>query len=199
MRDPIKFTTFVLGSFVFVYYLTLGVHATRIWRRAGTFPIPAFTEGGLGNVLHAAAGLLGPLPILAWSWNPAFFRFLAMPRIDGWPLRMVGLLALCTSLSIGSVALLELGDEWRMGVEHRREPTLVNSGIYGSIRHPLYSAIMLGLFGVWLVSANALFAGMFFVSIVSLAILARREETFLSARLGRSYADYARTTGRFWP
>jgi len=197
MRDPQKFTTFVLGSFVFVYYLVLVTQAARVWNHIGHCPIPAFVEGGLGNALHAAIALAGPLPILAWSWNPPAFSALAIPSIDGWPSRMLGLLALCAGASLGFLSLVELGDAWRMGVEADAPSRLVDTGIYGSIRHPIYISVAIAFAGIFLLAPNLLFAAMLAGAIIGLRALARREEAFLASKLGSSYEDYRRRTRRF--
>src|SRR6185436_11770415 len=101
MRDSVKFTTFVLGTFVFVYYITFLIKTVRVWRNVGRCPIAAFESGGLANILHAAGGALGPLPILAWAWRPSLFSRLSLLSLDNWPVRMLGLLALCASFSTG--------------------------------------------------------------------------------------------------
>ena len=75
---------------------------------------------------------------------------------------------------------------------------LVETGIYGRIRHPLYAAVMLVALG-WgtaMQSARALIAAG--VLAVWLDAKARREEAWLMSRFPR-YAAYRLRTSRFVP
>lgn len=96
-----------------------------------------------------------------------------------------------------------------MGVEEAPEaipadgpcaaPALVTSGIYGAIRHPMYSSGWLALLGIFLLAPNLLFAILWAVGAAGLLALARREEDHLERTLGDKYRRYERQTGRFFP
>jgi protein-S-isoprenylcysteine O-methyltransferase Ste14 len=78
------------------------------------------------------------------------------------------------------------------------EATLVDAGLYGLMRHPIYSGLIAGCFG-WALLNNslltlALAAGVF----VFFDVKARREERALAARFP-GYEDYRRRVRRFVP
>ena len=81
----------------------------------------------------------------------------------------------------------------------RKQHTLVTTGPYRWMRHPLYtSAALLGL-------ANSLAAANWFFFVTGcavfllLAIRTRKEEENLIARFGDDYRNYMQRTGRFVP
>ena len=77
--------------------------------------------------------------------------------------------------------------------------TLVTSGIYKYIRHPLYSSLI--LFGaVTLIKTPSLLAtSLFSVATVFLYATARTEEKENILKFGRDYAVYMRRTSMFFP
>ena len=199
-HDPERFVTFVLGTFMFAYWLGLALQTARVWKRIGRCPIPALTEGGAANTLHAAAAWLWPVPVLSWASCPSCLRGLPrIPPLENWPVRLLGLLALCLSAAMLVTAGAELGDSWRMGVEQDAPVRLSRTGIYGSIRHPMYGGGWLALFGMFLLAPNLLFAMLWCAGSSLVIVLAEREDRELEERLGDEFRDYASRTGRFFP
>jgi len=94
----------------------------------------------------------------------------------------------------------DLGDNWSMSLEVRREHALVSHGVYRRMRHPMYAAII--LFGAaqalllpnWLAGFSALvsFAPMYIVR-------TPREERLMIETFGAEYEAYARRTWRVFP
>ena len=92
-----------------------------------------------------------------------------------------------------------LGHNLTDTVVARRDATLITSGPYYWVRHPMYLALALGVIG------NALIADSGYLAIVGtaafLVVVARTriEERNLVACFGRDYEAYMKTTGRFLP
>ena len=76
---------------------------------------------------------------------------------------------------------------------------LVRTGPYRSIRHPIYTGILLALFGtaVNFGEVRALLAVA--IAWLSFYIKARREESFLSQEFGPGFAEHKSHTGMFLP
>lgn len=124
------------------------------------------------------------------------------PRGDNTLLRLVGVL-----LAVGGVVVLGLAmyayQRANAALPHV-EPTpdakaeLVTSGVYARVRHPIYTAVLLGGMGVALAHGH--------IAVIVLALLlvpfftfkSRYEETLLR-RAYPEYADYMKHTGRFLP
>lgn len=199
MRDPERFVTFVLGAFAVAFYLTILYQIARVWRRIGHSPLPALS-GPWSEKLHLAGAFSWPLLVLAWSYCPRCFE--GLPRIaalENWPARLAGLLCLCLGASILWTSLLELGDSWRIGNDPAAPATFIRTGIYSSVRHPIYGAAWLCLLGIFLMAPTLLFALLWSGGSTVLLLQTAREERFLSERLGKPYLDYMKSTGRFFP
>lgn len=80
----------------------------------------------------------------------------------------------------------------------RRRGELVRTGVYGLVRHPIYSAVLLAAIG-WTLARGSAWT---LAGTLALAVLfdrkSRREETFLLAR-HPEYAAYQRTVRRLIP
>jgi protein-S-isoprenylcysteine O-methyltransferase Ste14 len=75
---------------------------------------------------------------------------------------------------------------------------LVESGVYRLVRHPLYTAILLGFTGWSLFTASAAHVGLTAVAYAFFTYKSFKEEAWLSER-HPGYEAYARRTGRFLP
>ena len=78
---------------------------------------------------------------------------------------------------IGIVALScnKIGN-FNIQPELKEDCKLITSGIYGYIRHPMYTSVILMMFGVLLSSVTFLEFGLFFGLIITLFLKASREE-----------------------
>ena len=94
----------------------------------------------------------------------------------------------------------DLGRNWSVTLELRKEHTLVTSGVYRRVRHPMYSAFWLWalaqafLLPNWVAGAAGLvgFGTLFFLRI-------GREEQLMREKFGNEYRDYAAHTARIVP
>jgi len=79
--------------------------------------------------------------------------------------------------------------------QEERGQTIVDTGVYGIVRHPLYSGVILLLIGIalWLESLAAAIASIVPIALIVLRILV--EEDFLRRRLG-AYNAYAQRVER---
>jgi protein-S-isoprenylcysteine O-methyltransferase Ste14 len=76
--------------------------------------------------------------------------------------------------------------------------TLIQHGLYGSIRHPIYAALVLMAVGWSLATLSLLALALTGVLALVLDLKSRREETWLRERFPE-YAAYAARTKRFIP
>ena len=102
-------------------------------------------------------------------------------------------------LALMTLARVNLGRAWRVGLDYGTTDGLVTTGFYRYIRNP-YFAFSLGFqAALFLVAPNALVLCAFVQSAILLGLQARHEEAFLEARYGAEYVAYKRATGRFLP
>jgi protein-S-isoprenylcysteine O-methyltransferase Ste14 len=81
----------------------------------------------------------------------------------------------------------------------RKQHTLVTSGPYRWVRHPLYTvgASMFIAFGM--VADNWFIAGLGVLTFILMAVRTPKEEANLIEKFGDEYREYMKRTGRFFP
>ena len=81
-----------------------------------------------------------------------------------------------------------------------KEQTLITSGPYRTIRHPIYTAFLLILGSTLLISANWL-VGLCWIGMTMLEIVSRIrfEESLMVEYFGDEYRAYMQRTGRLLP
>jgi protein-S-isoprenylcysteine O-methyltransferase Ste14 len=114
----------------------------------------------------------------------------------GWGL--VGLVLVVLGLALAVWARRYLGRNWGMPMTQKADPELVTSGPYRTIRHPIYTGIILGMvgtaiaIGVWALVPVVVLGGYFIYS-------ARMEERYLAEQFPDSYPKYRRSTKMLIP
>jgi protein-S-isoprenylcysteine O-methyltransferase Ste14 len=113
-------------------------------------------------------------------------------------LQGIGTALFVLGLLLAIWARLYLGRNWGMPMTQKDDPELVTTGPYHSIRHPIYSGILLAMIGTtiavslyWLVAV--LILGAYFV------YSAFMEERFMAGRFPDSYPEYRRSTKMLVP
>lgn len=76
--------------------------------------------------------------------------------------------------------------------------TLIRSGPYRFIRHPMYTAVLLLCGGFVLITPKLLSAALFGLLVITLLLKIKREETLL-AMAYPEYPDYQQSTGALLP
>ena len=109
-----------------------------------------------------------------------------------------GLALFLLGLALAVWARLYLGRNWGVPMTRKEDPELVTTGPYRSIRHPIYTGIILAMVGTavaiswyWLVAAVVL--GGYFVH------SAAAEERYMAERFPDTYPAYKRSTKMLIP
>jgi protein-S-isoprenylcysteine O-methyltransferase Ste14 len=113
-------------------------------------------------------------------------------------LEAVGLALFFLGLGLAIWARLYLGRNWGLPMSKKEDPELVTSGPYSTIRHPIYSGIILAMIGTtlavsvyWLVAVVLL--GAYFI------YSAFTEEQIMGGLFPDSYPAYKRSTKMLVP
>ena len=114
-----------------------------------------------------------------------------------WILDM-GKLVLWPGLAVLILSIFKLGQALTASPIPKEDAKLITDGLYKTIRHPIYTGLILTTLGLALGAASV--AKLFFVAalIVLLNYKAKWEETLLLERYPE-YRDYMSKTGRFVP
>jgi len=133
--------------------------------------------------------LMAAVVVLAWGFRAT--------TPDGW-LQWLGAVALLAGAAVGLAGVVALGRATTPLPKPADSARLVQTGIYASVRHPLYTSVMVLALG-W-----ALLWRSWPAFVAALALIpffqakARHEERWLRERFP-DYADYARRVPRFLP
>jgi protein-S-isoprenylcysteine O-methyltransferase Ste14 len=109
-----------------------------------------------------------------------------------------GLALIAAGAAISVAAVFHLGRNLTPLPHPKDDATLIESGLYGWVRHPIYCGLILAAFGWALFVQGALTLLWALVLLVFFDIKSRREEAWLLARFP-AYADYRRRVRKLIP
>lgn len=140
---------------------------------------------------------LGITPIFFYlftSWIDTFqFPFPA------W-IRWLGAVITCTGDLLFIWSHRALARNWSPILEIRKGHTLVTSGPYKFIRHPMYAAIFIIGIGISLISSNWIVALSYMLPVIFMYLTRiADEEEMMIEKFGSEYREYMTRTGRLIP
>ena len=179
----------------FVIFMPIGIYH-RLRSRTGE-KLDRRQEGIFILVALRLAGLAGTAGLIAYLIDPAYMAWAAVPLPVWLRWTGVGLALIAGSLLVWMFRTL--GRNLTDTVVTRKQHTLVTTGPYRWVRHPMYASAALAIVGNSLVSANWFIFAAGCLALSLLVIRTRKEEQNLIARFGDEYRDYMQRTGRFVP
>jgi len=87
-------------------------------------------------------------------------------------------------------ARMTLGALWSSRVVLKEEHTIIETGPYAYVRHPIYTGVLLMTLGTVVLTGTLIGALLFAVAFCWLSFRARREERLLSEHLPEAYRRY---------
>jgi protein-S-isoprenylcysteine O-methyltransferase Ste14 len=110
-----------------------------------------------------------------------------------------GVVLTCVGVAIAIWARYCLGQNWSARVALKEGHELIRSGPYASMRHPIYTGMLLMVAGTALVVGEL--RGILAVVLILAAhsLKALREERLMAAEFGEAYARYRRSSGFLFP
>lgn len=143
-------------------------------------------------------GMFGFISVIAFVINPKWLAFASLP-FPIW-VRWAGLGIALAGFVLLQWSQVTLGKSWSDTPRMMKEQTLVTSGPYRAIRHPIYTAFILILGSTLFISSNWLiglcWAGM---TILEVASRIGFEESLMLEFFGEQYREYMKKTGSLLP
>jgi protein-S-isoprenylcysteine O-methyltransferase Ste14 len=177
---------FVAGSVIRVVY-TIGRRGIKAEKKYSSV---------LDIILISAAGIGMDLPFLYLFTPWLDFANYNLPGPSGW----VG-----TAVFAGAVLMLwrshaDLGRNWSATLQILGQHSLVTTGIYRHIRHPMYTAHLLWAIAQGLLLSNWLAGWAFLVLSIPLYVVRiPKEEKMMLEHFGEEYREYQSRTGKLIP
>lgn len=111
---------------------------------------------------------------------------------------LVGLIITACGLGFAVWARIYLGRNWGVPMSIKENPELITSGPYRFVRHPIYSGILLAIFGTALASAAIWFLLCIILGIY-FSYSATQEEKNLTKLFPEQYPEYKKKTKKLIP
>jgi protein-S-isoprenylcysteine O-methyltransferase Ste14 len=182
------------------FVLAFGARSYVQWRRTGSTGFIRPRRGA--PLVETIASSLFVVAILLLAVGPVAdllgaTRFAAL---DSSAVAVIGFVIAATGIALTIAAQLSMGDSWRIGVDPSERTELVTDGIFGTVRNPIFTAMVLAAVGLALLVPNWWSFAAVVVLVVGLELQVRRvEEPHLRSAHGASYEQYRHRTGRFVP
>jgi protein-S-isoprenylcysteine O-methyltransferase Ste14 len=184
------------GVFILVAF---GWRTWLQYRRTGDSGFRGFSGGAmgrLGSILLVVGLVLAPIaPVLELARWVSPLPMLARPGVH-----FVGIGAFAFGFALTVIAQLQMGSSWRIGVRPSERTGLVTHGVFGYVRNPIFTGMLLALGGFVLLVPNVVAVLAVVCGFAGLELHVRLvEEPYLLGVHGEAYREYGRFVGRFVP
>jgi protein-S-isoprenylcysteine O-methyltransferase Ste14 len=123
----------------------------------------------------------------AWL-GPLQIRLLPSGRLYAW----TGVLITVLGLALAVWARSHLGRNWSASVELKQSHSLVRTGPYRIMRHPIYVGLLTAVLGTSITRGDIRGLLAFLLVLVALLVKSRRENALLRDYFGDEYESYSR-------
>lgn len=191
----------LIGFWLLFFGLAMALPTYRIYRQTGVNPYR------LGNTdsAHDFIGRLFRLVMLGsavavaiYAWLPLVYgglgRLLWLERPI---LEILGLGLLGAALVWILMAQAQMGRSWRIGIDSENPTGLVQNGVFGRSRNPIFLGMRLMLLGFFLVMPNALTLALGLLGDALMQIQVRLAEEHLLRLHGQDYRNYKQQVPRW--
>jgi protein-S-isoprenylcysteine O-methyltransferase Ste14 len=186
---------------LYVLFLLLvgGVGAWLHYRRTGDHGMSLRAA----NALTRLVGLLLLAGIIFGGMAPAAELLgiaRSFQRLDVTWSRATGLALAVAGMTMVMVSQYQMGNSWRVGVDPLETTELIRQGLFGVVRNPIFTGVIIAAAGLLMAVPNVLSAVAVLSVVVGLELQVRAvEEPYLTSVHGDRYVSYARAVGRFVP
>jgi len=155
-------------------------------------------EEGVVSKLAGLLGLVGFASVIVFVLNPRWLAWANLP-FPGW-VRLAGSVISLIGFILLQWAQNTLGSSWSDTPRMIKEQTLITTGPYHRIRHPIYTAFLLILGSTLFISANWLIGlSWTFMTLLEISSRIHFEEKLMIEYFGDKYREYMHRTGRLFP
>ena len=191
---PLYFLAWFVLAFAWRSYL--------IWKRTGRNPYRL----GKSDNAHDFVGVLFRLTmavsagvVLLHSLSSELYNYLApIAWLQHPTLVTLGVVLLLVSFLWILLAQKQMGNSWRIGIDHEVKTPLVREGVFKLSRNPIFLGMRINLLGLFFILPNAVtLLAVLVLGDALMQIQVRLEEEYLSRMHGQEYEHYCRQTRRW--
>jgi len=183
---PVYLLAFFLVAFLWRSYL--------VWKRTGINPYAI----GRGNKPVDFIEHIYPFPMIliliatfAFCVFPSAYAY-AVPIfwLESVYVQTAGLVLMGFGLAWTATAQMQMGNSWRIGIDAENSTDLVEKGLFGFSRNPIFLGMRIALLGFFLTLPSAVTLAAVVLADVLMQIQVRLEEEFLTGRHGDKYTEF---------
>ncbi|MBI3163307.1 MAG: isoprenylcysteine carboxylmethyltransferase family protein [Chloroflexi bacterium] len=172
------------------------------WKRTGVNPYAL----GNNDTVHDFVGKLfrftliaTALIVLAFSLSEALYNLLIpISWLNSSWLVGIGLALLAAALIWVLIAQVQMGDSWRIGIDEKTSSPLVQHGLFGVSRNPIFLGMLVMLVGLLFTIPTAATLIVTLLGFMLIHIQVRLEEPFLLDKYGEAYRVYQKRVRRWF-
>lgn len=112
---------------------------------------------------------------------------------------LIGFIIMITGMGFNFIVRTNLGKNWVPLAKTTDGQELVTEGIYSKVRHPFYLSILILFLGITIISSNLYGLLFLILTLISLIVRIKKEETELIAKFGEEYKKYKKETPMIIP
>jgi len=150
-------------------------------------------------VFHGTMIAVGVQAVMRTGLIPGYERLWSIPLLVNPWIQFAGVAVTLASWLLIWSAQESLGESWRIGVDPTVDNKLKTGGLYASMRHPIYTALLGITVGLLLLMPTVLSLLTVGVTIVGLRTEMALEEAHLLRAHGPVYQRYMDSTGKWLP
>ena len=182
------------------FALAFGWRSWVQWRRTGSTGFIRPRRGASTAELLGSIGFVLALVLLVAAPVADLVGMARVTLLDTTWAAAAGFTLGVGGVSLTLVAQLAMGDSWRIGVDLSTRTDLVTDGVFGSVRNPIFTAMVVATVGLVLLVPNPVSAAALLVLVAALEVQVRMvEEPYLRTIHGPAYDTYLTSAGRFVP
>ena len=185
---------------VVFFGLAFGWRSWVQWRRTGSTGFIRPRRGAGAAELVGSSGFVVALALLVAAPVADLADMARIELLDTtWAAAAGVALGIC-GVALTLVAQFAMGDSWRIGVDPATRTDLVTTGVFRSVRNPIFTAMIVATVGLVLLVPNTVSAAALLVLVAALEVQVRLvEEPYLRTIHGSAYDTYLTSAGRFVP
>jgi protein-S-isoprenylcysteine O-methyltransferase Ste14 len=112
---------------------------------------------------------------------------------------VTGAVATAAGVALAIWARQHLGENWSATVTLREQHELIRTGPYRTMRHPIYTGVLLATIGTGLIVGEVRALLCLVIAAAAFYFKASKEERWLSQEFGARFDEHTKKTGMFLP
>jgi len=190
---PVYLFVYVLVAFVWRSYL--------VWKRTGINPVTFkgtdTAHDFIGRVFKLVFVVI-VLVVFVYSLTSFAYTYtLPIQWLEKRRLQAIGVLLLLLSLAWTIIAQSQMKEAWRIGIDTEHRTPLVQEGLFGVSRNPIFVGMIFTLLGLFLTLPNAFTLLASVLGVVLIGIQVRLEEEHLAQLHPEAYQEYRQRVRRW--